>query len=192
MSQLDSYTSSNGLTRGYWDIASSSYVVEDSNIIGSTPSGFFSWWQSSNSAPSNYSITIDVVTLSNDSSSDSEAGIYYRLESSGGQMTETTYTGLASDGWLGSWYLGSGATSLATYRPVSNFNAGLGAVNQIKVLVKGNLAWVLVNGSLHHNIVLDPRSDISANGFAFVVYRFGNSVPVTKYGFRNLVIREVH
>ena len=92
------------------------------------------------------------------------------------------------------YYLGPvDAYLLDGYANASGFNSGYGAVNRIKVIVQGPHAWLIVNGEFMDDFALDARLSNAANGFAMVIYRYGpNSQAVTKFGFRNLVIREVN
>jgi hypothetical protein len=192
LSAFEPYTSSDGKVRAYWDPTTSSYVVEDSTVVGEDPSGFYTWWTSSSGMPRDYSVTIDVVTLTGDTSHDSTASLYYRLESNAQGATEFAGTDLTTSGWIGSYYLGpTEYLMLADFHQPVSYRTGYGAVNQMKAVVKGDHAWIYLNGMLVHDFTLDQRNSQLANGFAFATLRTGNSAAITRYGFRNVVIREV-
>jgi hypothetical protein len=179
--------------RAYWDSVTSSYVVEDASTITDSSSGFYYWWESTSGAASDYSVSVDIVTLDYNTTGESEAGIYTRVESIAQEPTEMTYSGVDSSGTVWGYYLGpNDARKLAETDASSAFRSGYGAVNQFKVIVKGSHAWVFLNNEYVHDFALDSRSSAAANGFAFATYRYGNSVPMTRFGFRNLVVREVH
>jgi hypothetical protein len=194
LSDVGPYTSQDGYVQGYWDATTASYLIEDATPPNNQGSGLIIWWQSSTDAPADYSVTIDIVTLTTDSTFQSEVGIYTRLESSNQLVTEVTHTGLGMDGMVGSWYLGpDDAVLLADYEDAPLFNSGYGAINQLKVIVVGNRAWVFLNNQFVQEFNLDARSDPLANGFSFFVLRNPPAdQAVTRFGFRNLVVREAH
>ena len=192
LSAFEPYTSADGKVRGYWDSATSSYVVEDSTVVGAEPSGLYTWWPATSEMSADYSVSMDVVTLTGDTSHDSMASLYYRLESGMQGVTEFATVDLTTSGWIGSFYVGQGTSAtLAEFHLPANFKSGYGAVNQLKAVVKGDHAWIYLNGVLAHDLKLDPRNSQLANGFAFATLRTGNTVPITRFGFRNLVVREV-
>ena len=192
LSAFEPYTSADGKVRAYWDPTTSSYVIEDSTVVGGTPSGMHTWWATSLDVPSSYSVTVDVVTLTGDTTDDSTASLFYRLESNEQGATEFTSTDLTTSGWIGSYYVRPDEfVPLADFSQPAAFNAGYGAVNQMKAVVRGDHAWVYLNGALIHDFMIDSRNSQQANGFAFALQRTGNAAQVSRFGFRNLVIREV-
>lgn len=193
MSQIGPYTSPDGKTQGYFDSMTSSYVMEDSTVVPDGQfSGFYTWWASDPAVPAAYSVTVDIITLNDDPTWQSEAGVYTRLESDSQGPYAATYTWFGMDGTLGSDYVGpSGSSELVARVQPSAFQPGRGAVNRLKVMVKDDHAWVYLNNQLMNDFALDARTDVGATGFAFVLSRYGNAVGTTKYGFRNLTIRAV-
>ncbi|RIK38528.1 MAG: hypothetical protein DCC58_16540 [Chloroflexi bacterium] len=194
MSAFQSWVSPDGFARSYWEPASSSYVLETRYpVTADVPDGLYYWWESWD-GPRDYSVTVDIVTLMTDSSGYNEAGLQYRVESSGSSIRELGETVTATDGTVASWYVGQSDAYLhANYTSVPSYNHGYGAVNQLKVIVKGRHAWVFLNGTFVNDFQLDSRLSTSANGFGMVIWRFGpNSQSVTKFGFRNLVVRAVN
>jgi hypothetical protein len=193
MSSLSPFTSQDGKVRAYWDSVTSSYVVEDATPITNSSSGFYYWWESTAGAANDYSVSVDIVTLDYNTTGESEAGIYTRVESNSQEPTEMTYSGVDSSGAVWGYYLGpNDSRKLAETDASAAFHSGYGAVNQLKVIVKDSHAWVFLNNQFVHDYALDSRSSAAANGFALAMYRYGNAAPVTRFGFRNLVVREVH
>ncbi len=193
MMELGDYVSPDGDILAGWVDSLGAYVVSDtSDIVGDNLSGFYLWFDNDPTLPEDYSVTTDIVTLTYDTTYDSSVGLYYRLENDANDPTRYAATDFGMDGEIGSAYvLPNDVVEVQPYVPASEFNAGYGAINQLKVVVQGAHVWVLLNGVLQHEFDLPAGSDTDATGFAFVTYRFGNSSDETAFGFQNLVVREI-
>jgi hypothetical protein len=196
MSLLPEFTSPSGTVHHYYDPATSSFVMEDRTPVNQQ--GQFSSWllpsPPNEARPVDYSITVDIVTLNHDVTRQSLAYVGYRSYTSESGLYLGPMTTIAMDGNTGTFlFREDGSTLLLTpYREIPSFNAGYGAVNRLKIVVRGDLVRIEVNGVLVQELRLPEGLDMTANGFYFGVERnYPGDQPVTRFGFRNLIIREL-
>ena len=179
----------------YYDPALSAYVVEDRTpmLTSSDSSWSYTWWSPSETRPKDYSVTVDIITLSDDVTDQSAAGLLYRVRDDEFDIIDFTDSHLFTNGLALSIYSGpDGGSRLTDPDEIPVFHRGYGAVNRMKVVVRGATARVYVNSSFVQEFTLDPRADLLANGFGLIVYRFyPGDQPVTRFGFQNLYVREL-
>jgi hypothetical protein len=194
LGDLPEWTSTDGYIHHYYDGARSAYVIEDTAPLPTSDdaSGSFVWWPATEVLPKDYSLTVDIITLTDDTTDQSSASLMYRAEIVDNAVSENGLTEIFTNGLALSLFEGTtGISRLTDPDEIPVFNTGFGAVNRLKVIVRGASVKVYVNATFVHAFNLDPRSDLLANGFGFAVYRFYPGDTDTRFGFQNLYIREL-
>jgi hypothetical protein len=179
-----------GVSRTYFSPELNCYVIENNYVGGETWSAVW-WYYNESYELLDYSISVDIVQLTNGPSSFAQAGVWTRygpIDESATQY-QAVYTGLDTNGFAGSWYLGATAERLHEYEQVPELNSGYLAVNNLKVIVSYGHGWVFVNGVFVHEFDMPEGGNVDVDGFGLIVYNLTEEVSAGKVGFRNLTVR---